>query len=59
MIEKRQTKAGQVRYEVRFRGSDGRERSRTFRTGRKRSATSGASRPTSTRASGSIPATAG
>ena len=32
MIEKRQTKAGHVRYEVRFRGSDGRERSRTFRT---------------------------
>jgi len=32
MIEKRLTKAGQVRYEVRFRGSDGRERSRTFRT---------------------------
>lgn len=32
MIEKHQTKAGQTRYEVRLRGADGRERSRTFRT---------------------------
>jgi integrase len=32
MIEKHQTKSGQVRYEVRLRGADGRERSRTFRT---------------------------
>ncbi len=32
MIEKHQTKAGQTRYEVRLRGADGRERSRTLRT---------------------------
>jgi integrase len=32
MIEKHETKAGQTRYEVRLRGVDGRERSRTFRT---------------------------
>ena len=32
MIEKRMTRSGDVRYEVRFRGSDGAERSRTFRT---------------------------
>lgn len=32
MIDKRTTRSGAVRYEVRFRGSDGAERSRTFRT---------------------------
>lgn len=32
MIEKRRTSAGETRYEVRFRGTDGRERSRTFGT---------------------------
>ena len=32
MIEKRRTRRGEVRYEVRLRGTDGRERSRTFRT---------------------------
>lgn len=31
-IERRTTKIGDVRYEVRLRGPDGRERSRTFRT---------------------------
>jgi hypothetical protein len=31
-IERRTTAAGDVRYEVRLRGPDGRERSRTFRT---------------------------
>ena len=31
-IAKRPTAAGAVRYEVRLRGPDGRERSRTFRT---------------------------
>jgi integrase len=34
MIEKRQTRDGEVRYEVRLRGADGKERSRTFRTKR-------------------------
>ncbi len=34
MIEKRQTREGEVRYEVRLRGADGKERSRTFRTKR-------------------------
>lgn len=32
MIAKRTTKAGDVRYDVRLRGPDGKERSRTFRT---------------------------
>lgn len=32
MIDKRRTRDGEVRYEVRFRGTDGKERSRTFRT---------------------------
>jgi len=32
MIEKRRTQSGEVRYEVRLRGTDGKERSRTFRT---------------------------
>jgi len=32
VIEKRMTRTGEVRYEVRFRASDGAERSRTFRT---------------------------
>ncbi|MGH9120731.1 MAG: tyrosine-type recombinase/integrase [Acidimicrobiales bacterium] len=32
MIDKRRTGDGQVRYEVRLRGTDGKERSRTFRT---------------------------
>jgi len=34
MIDKRTTHAGQARYEVRLRGIDGKERSRTFRTRR-------------------------
>jgi integrase len=37
MIEKRQTQEGEVRYEVRLRGADGKERSRTFRTKREAS----------------------
>ena len=32
MIEKRTTRAGETRYDVRFRGANGTERSRTFRT---------------------------
>jgi integrase len=32
MIQRRATRRGDVRYEVRFRGTDGKERSRTFRT---------------------------
>lgn len=32
MIEKKTTRSGETRYEVRFRGRDGKERSRTFRT---------------------------
>jgi integrase len=32
MIDKRTTRSGEVRYEVRVRGTDGKERSRTFRT---------------------------
>ncbi|MBW3651693.1 MAG: site-specific integrase [Actinobacteria bacterium] len=32
MIDKRRTRRGQSRYEVRLRGGDGKERSRTFRT---------------------------
>jgi integrase len=32
VIEKRRTRSGEVRYEVRFRGAAGTERSRTFRT---------------------------
>jgi integrase len=32
MIEKRTTRSGEARYEVRVRGTDGKERSRTFRT---------------------------
>jgi integrase len=32
MIEKKTTRAGEARYEVRLRGRDGKERSRTFRT---------------------------
>lgn len=32
MIDRRRTAHGNVRYEVRMRGGDGRERSRTFRT---------------------------
>jgi len=32
MIERRRVGSGQARYEVRLRGADGRERSRTFRT---------------------------
>ena len=32
MIDKRRTRAGDVRYEVRYRGVDGKERSKTFRT---------------------------
>ena len=32
MIEKRRTRGGEVRYEVRYRGADGNERSKTFRT---------------------------
>ncbi|MGQ0615752.1 MAG: tyrosine-type recombinase/integrase [Acidimicrobiia bacterium] len=32
MIEKRMTQAGEARYDVRVRGTDGKERSRTFRT---------------------------
>ncbi len=32
MIEKRETKRGEIRYDVRIRGVDGKERSRTFRT---------------------------
>src|SRR3546814_2510174 len=32
MIDKRMTRAGEARYEVRLRGTDGKERSRTFRT---------------------------
>ncbi len=32
MIERRTTSSGQVRYEVRLRAPDGRERSRTFRS---------------------------
>jgi len=32
MIEKRRTRDGEVRYEVRLRGTDGKERSRIFRT---------------------------
>jgi integrase len=32
MIDKRRTRNGEVRYEVRLRGTDGNERSRTFRT---------------------------
>lgn len=34
MIEKRSTRNGESRYEVRLRGADGKERSRTFRTKR-------------------------
>ncbi len=32
MIDKRRTRRGESRYEVRLRGGDGKERSRTFRT---------------------------
>ena len=32
MIEKRITRNGEVRYDVRYRGADGKERSKTFRT---------------------------
>jgi hypothetical protein len=32
MIAKKQTRSGESRYEVRLRGLDGKERSRTFRT---------------------------
>ncbi len=32
MIDKRTTRSGEARYEVRVRGNDGKERSRTFRT---------------------------
>jgi integrase len=32
MIDKRRTRHGEIRYEVRLRGGDGKERSRTFRT---------------------------
>jgi integrase len=32
MIDKRTTRSGETRYEVRVRGTDGKERSRTFRT---------------------------
>ena len=32
MIDKRRTRDGEVRYEVRLRSTDGKERSRTFRT---------------------------
>lgn len=32
MIAKRRTRSGEVRYDVRYRGTDGKERSRTFRT---------------------------
>ena len=32
MIDRRRTRSGEVRYEVRLRGTDGNERSRTFRT---------------------------
>ena len=32
MIDKRRTQRGEVRYDARFRGPDGKERSRTFRT---------------------------
>lgn len=32
MIDKRRTRSGESRYEVRLRGADGKERSRTFRT---------------------------
>lgn len=32
MIDKRTTRSGEARYEVRLRGTDGKERSRTFRT---------------------------
>ena len=32
MIDKRTTRSGEARYEVRVRGTDGKERSRTFRT---------------------------
>jgi integrase len=32
MIERRHTRTGEVRYEVRYRGADGNERSKTFRT---------------------------
>jgi integrase len=32
MIDKRRTRSGDVRYDVRVRGTDGKERSRTFRT---------------------------
>jgi hypothetical protein len=32
MIDKRVTRAGEVRYDVRYRGADGKERSKTFRT---------------------------
>lgn len=32
MIDKRSTRSGEARYEVRVRGTDGKERSRTFRT---------------------------
>src|SRR5205807_10243038 len=32
MIEKRRTRGGELRYDVRLRAADGKERSRTFRT---------------------------
>ena len=32
MITKKSTRSGEARYEVRLRGPDGKERSRTFRT---------------------------
>lgn len=32
MIDKRRTRSGELRYDVRYRGPDGKERSRTFRT---------------------------
>ena len=32
VIEKRHTRNGEVRYDVRYRGADGKERSKTFRT---------------------------
>lgn len=32
MIDRKTTRTGDARYEVRLRGSDGKERSRTFRT---------------------------
>lgn len=56
MIERRTTSSGQVRYEVRLRAPDGRERSRTFRSKAEAKAYEAAELAKRAEASGSIPA---